>query len=57
MGAEVPLTKTSFIRLDYTHTDYESYDFVTEHGGGSNRDEMRFDTSTDLFRLGLGLRF
>lgn len=57
LGAEVPLTKQSFIRLDYTHTDYESYDFVTEHGGGTNRDEMRFDTSTDLFRLGLGIRF
>lgn len=57
LGAEVPLTQQSFIRLDFSHTNYDSYDFVTEHGGGSNSDAMRFDTTTNLFKLGLGVRF
>ena len=57
LGAEVPLTKQSFVRLDYTRTNYESYDFVTAHGGGSNSDEMSFENSSNLFRLGLGIRF
>lgn len=57
VGTEVPLTESSFIRLDYTHTTYESYDFVTTHGDGSNSDEMSFDHTTDLVRLGIGTRF
>lgn len=57
LGAEIPMTRKSFIRLDYTHTNYESYDFLTAHGAGANSDEMSFDTSTNLFRLGLGIRF
>ena len=57
IGAEIPFTQYAFLRLDYTHTEYDSYDFVTNHGNGSNSDEMSFDTTTDLVRLGIGARF
>ena len=56
-GAELPISRSTFTRLDFTHTNYESYSFVTTHGGGTNADEMTFDNSENLFRLGLGFRF
>lgn len=54
VGAELPLTRTVFARLDYSYTDYDSYDFVTSHGAA---DRMKFDNSESLFRLGLMVRF
>ncbi len=57
LGAEVPFSQHAFIRLDYTHTVYEPYDIVTNHGNGSNRDEVTYDTTSDLVRLGVGVRF
>jgi opacity protein-like surface antigen len=54
LGAEIPLNKRSFARLDYTYTNYESYDFVTSHGAP---DDMDFANTETLFRLGLGARF
>ncbi len=57
IGAEVPITELAFLRLDYSHTVYEPYEIVTNHGNGANRDEITFDTTTDLVRLGIGTRF
>lgn len=53
VGAELPISRRAFARLDYSYTDYDSYDFVTSHG---NADSMKFDNSETLFRLGLGIR-
>lgn len=57
IGVEVPLTERSFVRLDYNHTNYESIDFVTQHGNGTNSDEMTFDSKADKVILGVGTRF
>jgi len=54
VGAEVPISRSGFVRLDYTYTDYEKYDFVTSHG---TPDDMKFENSETLFRLGVGARF
>lgn len=54
VGADIPATRSLFLRLDYSHTDYEDYGFTTSHGSS---DSMNFDTSEALFRLGLGARF
>lgn len=54
VGADIPATRSLFVRLDYSHTDYDDYGFTTEH---SNADTMNFDNSGSLFRLGLGARF
>ena len=56
-GAEIPVGDATFLRFDFTHTIYESFSFVTGHGGGANADSMEFDNSENLFRLGLGFRF
>ena len=56
-GTEIPISGVTFFRMDFTHTNYESYSFVTGHGGGINADEMTFDNSENLFRFGLGFRF
>ncbi len=57
IGAEVPASRTAFVRMDYTYTKYDSYGFVTGHNGGLNADAMNFDNRENLFRLGLGFRF
>ncbi|MDH3871548.1 MAG: porin family protein, partial [Gammaproteobacteria bacterium] len=54
VGAELPVSRSVFARLDYSYTEYDSYDFVTAHGSA---DSMTFDNSETLFRLGLGVRF
>jgi len=54
MGAELPISRSAFTRLDYSYTDYDSYSFVTSH---AEADSMTFDNSETLFRLGLGMRF
>jgi hypothetical protein len=56
-GTELPLTRVTFLRIDFTHTNYETYSFVTQHGGGANADEMNINNSENLFRFGLGFRF
>jgi opacity protein-like surface antigen len=57
MGAEIPIGRTTFLRMDFTHTNYDSFSFVTAHGGGANADQMTFNNSENLFRFGLGFRF
>lgn len=54
IGAELPVTRAVFVRLDYSHTEYDDYGFTTAH---ARADRMRFDNSDTLFRLGLGARF
>lgn len=54
LGAEMPVSKSSFLRMEYSFTDYDSYSFVTSH---ANFDTMTFSNSETLFRLGLGIRF
>ena len=54
LGAEVPITVSSFLRLDYTFTDYGSYSFTTSH---ANQDTMQFHNKETLARIGMGLRF
>lgn len=54
IGAEMPATRSLFVRMDYSYTDYDDYSFTTGHG---NPDSMTFDNSETLFRLGLGMRF
>jgi len=53
-GADIPTSQSVFLRLSYSYTDYESYRFITSHG---NTDDMTFNNSETLFRLGLGVRF
>lgn len=57
VGAEVPASRSAFVRLDYTYTKYDAYGFVTAHAGGANADEMNFEQRENLFRLGIGFRF
>jgi opacity protein-like surface antigen len=57
LGAELLASASTFVRMDYSYTDYDSYGFVTGHGGGTNADEMTFNNHESLFRLGLGFRF
>lgn len=52
LGAEVPLTSDVSIRFDYTHTNYDSYDFTTSH---AQADTMEFDNEETLFRVGLSV--
>jgi len=51
LGAEIPLNKRSFARLDYSYTEYDDYsvDYVT--GVDS------FDNSEAVVRLGVGWRY
>lgn len=54
VGADIPATRSLFVRVDYAYTDYDSYGFETSH---ANSDVMTFDNSESLFRIGLGARF
>jgi hypothetical protein len=54
VGAELPVSRSTFVRLDYTYTDYHSYEFVTSH---ADPESMEFDNSEAMFRLGAGTRF
>ncbi|MFO7582266.1 outer membrane beta-barrel protein [Guyparkeria sp.] len=57
LGAEVPLTPNTFVRFDYSRTDYGDIEFVTGHGDGANADEVRWENTSDQFRVGVGYRF
>ena len=52
VGAEAPVSNGLFLRLDYSYTDYESY----EIGVGQFGDDD-FANSESAFRLGIGYRF
>ena len=54
VGAELPVTRSAFIRLDYSYTDYDNYQFVTSH---DSADSMQFANNESLFRVGLLVRF
>ncbi len=54
LGAEVPLTPNTFVRMDYNRTDYGDISFATTH---DNTDTVSLDNETDQFRLGVGYRF
>lgn len=55
LGAEIPASENAFVRMDYSYTRYsDEVNFVTEQG---EPDDMRFDNSESLVRLGLGFRF
>jgi len=54
VGAELPVSRSAFVRLDYSYTDYNSYAFVTSH---ADADSVEFDNDEALFRLGFGVRF
>ena len=50
-GVETPITRRIFLRLDYTHTDYPSYDVTVPSGTDS------FNNTDNLVRVGLIYRF
>lgn len=52
LGAEVPLSTNISLRFDYTHTNYNNYDFTSSH---SRPDTMEFDNEETLFRVGLSI--
>jgi len=55
LGAEIPASENSFVRMDYSYTRYsDEVNFVTEQ---TAPDDMSFDNSESLVRLGLGFRF
>ena len=54
IGFETPITSRVSARLEYTHTDYDDYDLVTAH---TNSDQLNFEHSQDLVRLGILFRF
>lgn len=55
IGAEIPASENSFVRMDYSYTRYsDSVDFVTTQ---ADPDDMSFENSESLVRLGLGFRF
>lgn len=55
IGAEIPATRHTFVRMDYSYTRYaDTVDFVTSH---ATPDAMRFEQRESLVRLGLGFRF
>lgn len=57
LGAEIPASRHAYVRMDYSFTTYGSYGFVTTHNQGSNPDDMDFENTESLARLGLGFRF
>lgn len=55
LGMEIPASENTFVRMDYSHTRYsDTVAFVTNQ---TNPDDMRFDNSESLVRLGFGFRF
>lgn len=54
LGAEAPLTPSTFVRLDYSTTRYASMAFSTTQ---EQVDEVRLLHRQQLFRIGLGMRF
>lgn len=55
LGMEIPVYKQTFVRLDYSLTDYSDYELTTTHV--TNPDTNRFNNRDSLFMLGIGIRF
>lgn len=53
LGVDVPLSRALFMRLDYSYTNYDPYQFTTAQ---SYPDTVRFDNNEALVKLGLGFR-
>jgi len=54
LGADIPLSRSVFLRTAYSVTSYPPYSFTTSH---ASPDSMTFDNTESLFSLGLGVRF
>jgi len=54
LGAEIPLSRSVFLRTAYSVTSYPSYSFTTSQMAS---DSMTFDNTESLFSLGLGVHF
>ena len=55
LGAEIPASRNTFVRMDYSYTRYN--DALTVSPSQPTADIMRFDNTETLARLGLGYRF
>jgi len=55
LGAEIPASQNTFVRMDYSYTRYN--DSLTVSPTQPNADIMTFDNTETLARLGLGYRF
>ena len=53
VGVDVPITQAFFLRLDYSYTHYNPYQFTTQQ---AYSDTVRFDNNEAMFKLGLGFR-
>lgn len=53
LGVDIPLTQAFFLRLDYSYTHFDPYQFTTEQ---SFPDTVRLTNNETLFRIGLGFR-
>ncbi|MDO9221066.1 MAG: outer membrane beta-barrel protein, partial [Thiobacillus sp.] len=54
LGAEIPASENAFVRMDYSYTRYNTVDILTAH---TFADDMSFENSESLVRLGIGFRF
>ncbi|MFA5171448.1 MAG: outer membrane beta-barrel protein [Sulfuriferula sp.] len=55
IGTDVPASNNMFVRLDYTYTDYGSFNAPYATTGGTVNEQMSNEET--LFRLGLGWKF
>jgi opacity protein-like surface antigen len=55
LGAEIPASQNTFVRMDYSYTRYS--DPVTVSPTQPTADVMSFDNTESLARLGFGYRF
>lgn len=53
-GTEIPFNKALFMRMDYSYTNYGSYNFTT---GTSTPDVVTYKNDESLFHFGLGYHF
>ncbi len=54
LGAEVPLSTTTYLAFDWGRSDYEKISFVTAQGAS---DKVSLDNTLSSFKLGVGFRF
>lgn len=55
LGAELPINKAAFVRLDYAVTHYAAT--PTFQSGSATPDTVNFDNRESQFQVGLGFRF
>lgn len=53
-GVELPMTRSSFVRIEYSYTDYEKLRLRTDH---DSADDITFATKDNTLWLGIGFRF